>query len=126
MRMHNTLLLVAALAGAAVVAGAGCGENAAPDRPSYARDVAPIMGARCIRCHGAGGQINTDPDMPPISMVTKATGGDLTSLAGVAAECGKMKLYIESVGMPPAPSDKLDDWSTGIVLQWCQPGNQLP
>jgi hypothetical protein len=122
MRMHNTLLLVAALAGAAVVTAAGCGENAAPDRPSYARDIAPLMGARCVRCHGAGGQINADPDMPPImGTITKAPMGDFTTLAGLMPYANRttMKLYVVNIGMPPAPSDPLDDWSLDMLLRWC-------
>ena len=40
---------------------AACGAEPAPDMPTYARDVQPLMFARCVRCHGAGGTLNNDP-----------------------------------------------------------------
>ena len=38
-----------------------------PARPTYKNDIAPLMEAHCIRCHGAGGTLNADPDIPKIA-----------------------------------------------------------
>jgi len=40
----------------------GCTAESVPNVPTYENDVKPIMQARCIRCHGAGGTDNADPD----------------------------------------------------------------
>src|SRR3954462_11813653 len=115
---RNGALLVLALAVGGLVGGAslsGCGENAVPERPSYARDIAPLMGARCIRCHGAGGTLNTDPAIAPIMMVqapknsdfaTPGPGGTgippgLLNFTGGAANL--FMSSIDTLPMPPPP-----------------------
>jgi mono/diheme cytochrome c family protein len=44
------------------LAGGGCTAESVPNVPTYENDVKPIMEARCIRCHGAGGMLNADPN----------------------------------------------------------------
>jgi hypothetical protein len=53
--------LVPVLALAAAAALGGCNLET-PAMPSYEKDVRPIFLSHCIRCHGAGGTLQGDPD----------------------------------------------------------------
>jgi hypothetical protein len=134
-----SLLAFALLAGGLV----GCGENAVPENPSWARDIQPLMEAHCIRCHGAGGTLNGDPDVPPGSLHTGTAAmpvpvscapvpdggaytcapiaGKFTTQAGLMpyVTLGAMQLqsYL-SYPMPPPPSEALDDYETNLLLKW--------
>jgi hypothetical protein len=127
-------LLAAALAGC-LFAVVGCGENPVPERPTYSRDVKPLVEARCIRCHGAGGTLNQDPDIPDASAWKGApTNGDFTSLADDAAGKHGLAYYTTTGGfilfkgflqtMPPPPADPLSERDMTILLRWAQ--NPLP
>jgi hypothetical protein len=125
MRAHGSLLLLAVL----VAAGSGCGQDPVPERPSYTRDIAPLMTARCIRCHGGGGAIQKDPDMPPVAIpggtATQQPVGDFTTMVGAMSICGPFfQPFVIELGMPPPPSDRLDDWSLQLLEHWC--ANPLP
>ncbi|HVR00567.1 MAG TPA: hypothetical protein VMT47_00420 [Polyangia bacterium] len=135
MRAHG-LVLVTMLAVATLVGGAGC-LNAVPDRPSYERDIKPLMEAHCIRCHGAGGTFNKDPDIPP-PPAAKVSGppinGDFTSLQdtnghngllhyttmGGAAGLAALHIYVDGTfgPMPPPPADRLTNWETDLLFTW--------
>jgi hypothetical protein len=115
----------------------GCG-NDVPIRPSYKTDIAPLMEARCIRCHGAGGTLNLDPDITPspaYSLHGAPTNGYFTQLDDVSTgkygllhyavtPAASMQLYVVSIGMPPPPADKLDDRDTDMLFRWL--ANPLP
>ncbi len=132
MRAHG-LLLVTMLAGAALVGAAGC-LNAVPDRPSYERDIKPLMEAHCIRCHGAGGTFNKDPDIPlPLAKVSgPPLNGDFTSLQDVNGHTGllhytapmggvaALHIYVDGIfgPMPPPPADRLTNWETDLLFTW--------
>ena len=121
------LLIVAALA--LVGAGAGCG-NDAPLFPTYHNDIKPIMAAHCIRCHGAGGTMNMDPDIPVISPSKNQTPvlGNFTSFAGLmpftGPNGGALKLKIDTLPMPPPPSTALDSYDYDTIVTWAT--NPLP
>jgi hypothetical protein len=119
--MRRTGMLLATLIlGGALLGGCDDYYGDVPVQPSYSRDIAPLMTARCTRCHGAGGMLNKDPDMPPV-IVNNAAGstvvGDFTSMSGIMTYCGLMPTFI--VVMPPPPSDALDSWSRDVLLKWC-------
>jgi hypothetical protein len=116
-------IIFGALVGGALLDGGAC-ENPVPVRPSYARDIAPLMTARCTRCHSSGNP--TDPDMQPIVVtagqpgITKAIG-DFTTMAGAESGCAPVlfNTFVIQTGMPPPPSDKLDAWSIELLQRWC-------
>jgi hypothetical protein len=127
MRLVGAALMVLAL----TLVAAGCGENPAPERPTYARDIKPLLEARCIRCHGAGGALNNDPDHGG-AFPGAPTHGDFTRLdddpkgmhgllyytsAGTGG-AAQMKSWVVTIGMPPPPSDRLTDRETTILLDW--------
>ena len=122
MRAHG-LLLVTMLAGAALVGAAGC-LNAVPDRPSYERDIKPLMEAHCIRCHGAGGTLNADPDIAKINGVQKPNTTDYTTLQGLMPLTGAaepaLELFIKTLPMPPPPSDRLTSWESDLLFTWAK------
>jgi hypothetical protein len=122
------LVLVAALAGAAVVGGVGCGANDIPINPTYSREIKPLMEAHCIRCHGAGGTLNLDPDSAKVNSVQAPTSGDFTALADDAAGKHGLIWYTVAPGsalwtaffpqMPPAPAPGLTDREYQILTTW--------
>jgi hypothetical protein len=134
--------LVLAIAGAAALA-AGCGPDDAPAMPGYLADVKPLMGARCVRCHGAGGTLNDDPGNT--STVNKGaplhgyfdrledqgtctaadgTGNDVCKrglLYYVTAGAPTFTLFIRATGelrMPPPPAPELTDREHAILERW--------
>jgi mono/diheme cytochrome c family protein len=58
----NRLAFVALSLSLGVLAGGACSPEDIPHTPTFAADVEPIMLSRCVRCHGAGGTLNDDPD----------------------------------------------------------------
>jgi mono/diheme cytochrome c family protein len=129
MRAHG-LLIVTMLAGAALSGAAGCGENPIPDRPTYERDIKPLMEANCIRCHGAGGMLNADPDIMKIQNSMAPTMSDFTQLNDVNGKFGLLHytaanpqggvaLMQAFLGMmPPPPSDRLAPWEHDLLIKW--------
>jgi len=126
MRTHAGILVVLV---AAALAGAGCGETPAPDRPTYSRDIQPLMTAHCIRCHGAGGTLNKDPDSALVNSTQQPTGGDFTALSDDAAgkhgltyyatdPAGKMLMSVFLPQMPPTPAPALTDREFTILTRW--------
>ncbi len=123
----------------------GCGENDIPENPGWARDIQPLMDAHCVRCHGGGGTLNGDPDVPPGSLhagtvaipcapvanggayTCAPLGGNFTSQAGlmpyVAQGAMQLQGYL-NYPMPPPPSEPLDDFETKLLLKWAS--NPLP
>jgi hypothetical protein len=123
--MKKLLLLVAV--SALGLGLAGCGEEPAPDFPTYTNNVAPLLGARCVRCHGAGGTTNDDPYSPPPVLIDKTTGlpavtkeKPATKLDTYASAKGGVALFfaIYLGSMPPPPSPPLTDRELEILSRW--------
>jgi hypothetical protein len=126
MRTHS-LLVVFAFAAGALVGVAGC-ENSVPPFPSYEKDVKPIMSANCIRCHGAGGTLNTDPDIPKVNGTTTPSASDFTQLgnsnghnglmmyAAGGPLAGAMTIFLPQ--MPPPPSPALGGYELDVFQAW--------
>jgi len=143
MRTHGLLgVALLALTGGVL---AGCGENEAPIFPDFSRDVAPLLHARCVRCHGAGGMLNGDPFIDQ----TKGTPGALYTTGapiqgyfdcaedrGVCAMPGDLgpgckrgfRYYSTPAGagsvtlwlkqMPPGPAAPLTARESDILYNW--------
>jgi hypothetical protein len=124
------LLAFALLTGGLV----GCGENGVPENPSWARDIQPLMEAHCIRCHGGGGTLNGDPDVPPLfkkpycppvtdggTYTCAPLLGNFTTQSGLMPYVGQgakqMQTYLD-YPMPPPPSEALDGFETDLLLKW--------
>jgi hypothetical protein len=125
MRRGGSLLVTfacGALVGGALIGGC---QNPIPENPSYATDIAPLMTAKCTRCHSAAGMASPDPLMAPIMNVMKAVG-DFTTMSGVMTfNCSALfNQFVLQIGMPPPPSDRLDDWSVQLIQQWCASGEK--
>src|SRR5258706_7727710 len=49
----------------AAVAQLGC-EEPIPAEPHFEADILPVFQAHCVRCHGAGDMLNTDPKLAAV------------------------------------------------------------
>jgi hypothetical protein len=121
--------LVAVVLLAAVGLGCTAESEDAPLQPSYEHDIKPLMAAHCIRCHGAGGSLNLDPDATPVApsgqpKVQMPKVGDFTDMAGLMPYVGKtyklMMSSIETLPMPPPPSAPLTDREKEMFAAWLQ------
>jgi hypothetical protein len=136
------------LFGAALALGgplvAGC-QPATPAAPSFEADVRPIFMSHCVRCHGAGGNLNnalapvSDGGMlnPPIVNVwldQYVDTGMCTATSTATFPCqfgaltwalnieGGIEFAIHTTGnieaMPPPPAPRLNDWELKVVDAW--------
>ena len=143
MRIH-ALVFVMALGS---LAAAGCGENPEPVRPDYSRDVQPVLTAHCVRCHGAGGTLNGDPET--VSTFAVPTGkpiggyfdcaedrGDCSTAGSTTCKHGFRYYATDPMGhiavaawlhiMPPPPGAPLTTRESDILNRWLanpQPAN---
>ncbi|HVZ72308.1 MAG TPA: hypothetical protein VHJ20_08030 [Polyangia bacterium] len=127
--MKSNVILAIAFATVASGFVAGCGENPVPEMITYEKDVGPLLNARCVRCHGAGGTLNKDPDISPAWIAGKMTDGmpdhhdtpqsamfDTLAHAKMYAN-GFVKLWLD-YPMPPPPGAQLTDREREILLNW--------
>jgi mono/diheme cytochrome c family protein len=139
--MRGTTFALIALTGlAAALAAAGCVETSGdePINPTYSHQIQPLMEAHCIRCHGAGGTLNQDPDIPDAEGVLQGAPvrGDFTKLndsggvfgllhytaANAAGGVDQMNAYLPQ--MPPPPGEPLTKWEKDVLVKWVN--NPLP
>ena len=146
MARRSPLSLVSVLLAGSLLGA--CGPAPAPDMPTFAHDVEPIMLARCVRCHGGGGTLNADPastspafkNVPPLSGYFDhlEDQGDcsIQDGGGLSMSCKRGLKYYASGNpgnvvwkvffpqMPPAPAPKLTDRQLDVINRWVQ--NPLP
>ena len=131
--------------GIVVAALAGCGEEPIPENVTFEPTIRAVFAAHCVRCHGAGGTLNIDPD-PRVFGGTDYPGTYLNQLEdsgdctvdpvtmALPASCKHgaryaaptIRLYTvmakdtDAMRMPPAPSDPLNDREKKLVAKWCE------
>jgi hypothetical protein len=131
------------LALAAIIGAAGCG-NAVPPFPTYSKDIKPLMEAHCVRCHGAGGTLNADPDITPAPDGSAAAAYDnvgapargyFTQLADLGpgklglmsyATTAKPLMLLALPYMPPPPAPPLTQYEHDLLMAWLNEPNPLP
>jgi hypothetical protein len=134
----SKVLFAVPLAFALAAASGGCAPDV-PANPTYTKDVAPILDAHCVRCHGADDMLHTMmingyPNSPSYCYLHRwESEGDCTNPLGPDCKngvssmlCGPMipgylNLAPES-RMPPPPSEPLNDWETDVITHWVNNG----
>ena len=116
------------MAGAAsLVLGCCCAfvvpAGAADETPSFEREIAPILHARCVKCHG-GEKLEAGLDVRRRSKLL--AGGD----SGPAMVLGKpddslLAQRIVAEEMPPKDEGRLDDKQRELILRWIAAGAPL-
>lgn len=119
-----------------VALGVGaCGSPSVPANPAYDVDVRPILMARCVRCHGAGGMLNAPAGVAGDALQSThcfldryQNEGDCTAdptncKIGAKNWAGTIPTLIRNAPsailvMPPPPSQALDDWAVEILDNW--------
>lgn len=127
-----------------VVAGgwlSACGVEDTPHAPTFATDIKPIMLSRCVRCHGAGGHLNTDVHAE-LGLLHPVNGYfdhmDDTCPAGASVPCyglghyttgdpmTQLVSYIHRTSairpMPPPPAPALTTRQLDIIDLWLANG----
>lgn len=98
-------------------------EPVPPAEPSWARDVQPLLAARCVRCHTsppfADPAIQT-PERPRVA----ATRLDVYEVAAVetALIVTQVTRPEPAFRMPPPPSGRLTDYDIEVLRRWDQNG----
>ena len=135
--MSKTLLagLVAFVVGGVTL---GCVPEV-PANPTYSNDVAAILGAHCVRCHGANDMLNAmfvyNRVQPPTTCYFQryedegdcSVAGMCKAGAGNIACAPAIVTYIDSdrssvSAMPPLPSEPLNDWEKEVLKRWAAHG----
>jgi hypothetical protein len=131
-KLSSVLVLTGALAGGVVASG--CGENPVPTNPTYTHDIKQILDARCIRCHGANGTQNADPEVPTFTTPPTLKAmigpvqptGDFTTYEGIVKYSGATytALWHQIMPyMPPPPSDAISGWEFDTLDKWLRETN---
>jgi hypothetical protein len=111
-RQLKTLGLAAVLAAALGACGGPAPHAACPDdsldacptpAPTFRADAAPVIAARCAKCHVPGGMAKALP---------------FQSYAEIAPFAGDMKLQLETCQMPKAPEPPLSAAERQILFGW--------
>jgi hypothetical protein len=123
----------------------GC-EKPVPETPTFEVDVKPIFAAHCVRCHGAGGTLNSDPrtadpGTPSTYLDQYADKVDCSAdamglvpptcvpAARFEAVTGNIKLYLHGaaeIRMPPRPGEPLLPWELAVVDNWVAENPPMP
>jgi len=111
-----------------------------PAHPTYSNDVAPILDAHCVRCHGQGGTLNkygipvNGTDHPPKVCYLQRYDDDCSSGSCLSGAKTCVSLIVADVNMPvtsglrmpPPPSDPLNDWEKGVIANWAKTDPPAP
>ncbi len=93
-----------------------------PDEPSYQRDVAPILAANCVRCHGipvlGGAPPNFRLDSYTSYERPKRNSTELEQVAGAETYAPTIAARVASSDAPMPPRFGLDDYQIEILQAW--------
>jgi hypothetical protein len=103
--------------GAIVVAG--CVEPDVPDRPTYRRDIKPILDANCVRCHGEP-RIGGSPSNLRLDVWFDPDDG----VDGVGAAAYDIFDEVTTGRMPPTYA--LEAWQIETITRWCDASDCVP
>ena len=84
-----------------------CSDAGAP--PTYTDDVAPILAAHCIGCHGPGGE-NQDVPLTSYSALMTKTGTSTRAQTAIAD--------VLNCTMPPSPLPRLSEAERTTFVCW--------
>lgn len=103
-------------AGVAIAGGAHANGIAVPDRPTFAKDVAPILYASCVSCHRPG-------EVAPMALRTYDEVRPWTKSIVENVEKGQMPPWhaVESAA-PIANARKLNETEVATIVKWAQQG----
>lgn len=137
-RRSGMLAFAAALA---LTALSACSPEV-PAHPTYTNDVAPILDAHCVRCHGANDMLNAFPFpvygsvQAPVRCYLQryddegdcTSAGTTTCKSGAANCAGLIVAYTNYPPgniqhMPPPPSDSLNKWELDVLKNWLMTGS---
>ena len=137
MTRHRFATLVFAPA-LALLALSACSAEV-PAAPTYTNEVSAILTAHCVRCHGAGDTLNSDPTItipvkaPMLCYLQRYDDeGDCTMTStckrgagwcGSTAGSNRIVTYVnypdDNINrMPPKPADRLGHWEIEVLTRW--------
>lgn len=114
-----------------------CTSDDVPATLSFQQDIAPILAANCVRCHGVpaiGGATSGFRLDTFDSYVVQSTGPDLAFVGGAAMFSPVSAVRVASEDAPMPPRFPLDDDQIEILTAWAgnpvrgepRPGNRAP
>lgn len=124
-RTGHTFAAAALLAAAASIVSCGAGEKtlgladplAAPLTPTYEQAKA-ILDAKCVGCHGGGGESESEPD---------GDDRNYSSCAGIVADlAGILSTSVDGGSMPPGALPRLTEREKLILTRWIAQGAHSP
>ena len=93
---------------AALTNGGGGSTGGTSGAVTYAANIAPLIAANCVTCHGAGG--------------SGQGFFDCTTQANVTTAADSINTAVTSNQMPPAPASPLSDADKKTIADWIADG----
>jgi hypothetical protein len=104
---------------------AACAPDA-PATPNYQEDVAPILTANCVRCHGVP-QIGGAPREFRLDLFSDTLDGGTVLYMGASTMAPTIAIKIESDDAPMPPRFPLDDYQIDTLKNWAaRPADREP
>lgn len=117
MKSHrSTCIAATAVLGLVFAAGASAGNSAAPSKPTFTKDVAPILHKNCVACHQPG-------QAGPMSLRTYEEVRPWVKAIAKNVETGVMPPWHADPGYGPWKNDRsLSEVEKETILRWAKKG----